>query len=33
MLDPNTTIKFSLNNSDFPPLAGAIPSIIDLDQA
>lgn len=33
MLDPDTTIKFSLNNSDFPPLAGAIPSIIDLDQA
>lgn len=33
MLDPDTTVKFSLNNSDFPPLAGAIPSIIDLDQA
>lgn len=33
MLDPDTTIKFSLNNSDFPPLVGVIPSIIDLDQA
>lgn len=33
MLDADTTVKFSLNNSDFPPLAGAIPSIIDLDQA
>ncbi len=32
-LDPETTVKFSLNNSDFPPLVGAIPSIIDLDQA
>lgn len=33
MLDPDCTVKFCLNNSDFPPLAGAIPSIIDLDQA
>ena len=33
MLDPDTTIKFSLNNSDFPALVGVIPSIIDLDQA
>lgn len=33
MLDPEMSIKFSLGNSDFPPLAGAIPSIIDLDQA
>lgn len=32
-LDPETTVKFSLNNSDFPPLVGTIPSIIDLDQA
>lgn len=32
-LDPETTVKFSLNNSDFPPLVGVIPSIIDLDQA
>lgn len=32
-LDPETTIKFNLNNSDFPPLVGVIPSIIDLDQA
>lgn len=33
MLDPDTTIKFNLNNGDFPPLAGVIPSIIDLDSA
>lgn len=33
LLDPKLTVKFSLNNSDFPPLVGAIPSIIDLDQA
>ena len=33
VLDPSTTIKFSLSNSDIPPLAGAIPSIIDLDSA
>ena len=33
MLDPDTTIKFNLNNDDFPPLAGVIPSIIDLDSA
>lgn len=32
-LDPGTSVKFSLNNSDFPPLAGVIPSIIDLDAA
>lgn len=32
-LDPALTVKFCLNNSDFPPLCGAIPSIIDLDQA
>lgn len=32
-LDPETTVKFSLNNSDFPPLVGVIPSIIDLDEA
>lgn len=32
-LDPEITVKFSLNNSDFPPLVGTIPSIIDLDQA
>ena len=33
MLDPDTTIKFNLNNGDFPPLVGVIPSIIDLDSA
>ena len=32
-LDPATTVKLSLNDGDFPPLAGVIPSIIDLDQA
>ena len=32
-LDPETTVKFSLNNSDLPPLVGVIPSIIDLDEA
>lgn len=32
-LDPGTTIKLSLNDGEFPPLAGVIPSIIDLDQA
>lgn len=32
-LDPETTVKFSLNNSEFPPLVGVIPAIIDLDQA
>lgn len=32
-LDPETTIKFSLNNSDLPPLVGVIPTIIDLDAA
>lgn len=33
MLDPDTSFKFSLNDSDAPILIGAIPSIIDLDQA
>lgn len=33
LLDPDLTVHFNLNGSDFPPLAGAIPSIIDLDQA
>lgn len=32
-LDPETTVKFGLNNSECPPLVGVIPSIIDLDQA
>lgn len=33
MLEPGTSVKFNLNGSDFPILAGAIPSIIDLDAA
>jgi hypothetical protein len=33
MLDPGTGVKFNLNDSDFPPLIQAIPSIIDLDEA
>lgn len=33
MLDPGFAIKISLNDSDFPPLVGVIPSIIDLDAA
>lgn len=32
-LDPKVAIKLNLNNNDFPPLVGTIPSIIDLDQA
>ncbi len=32
-LDPQTSIRFSLNNSEFPPFVGVIPSIIDLDEA
>lgn len=32
-LDPETSIKLSLNDKDFPALVGVIPSIIDLDQA
>lgn len=32
-LDPETSVKLSLNDSDFPSLVGVIPSIIDLDQA
>lgn len=33
LLDPDLTIKFNLNGSDFPILSNAIPSIIDLDEA
>ena len=33
MLDPSFAIKISLNDNDFPPLVGVIPSIIDLDAA
>lgn len=32
-LDPEISVKLSLNDGDFPPLVGVIPSIIDLDQA
>lgn len=32
-LDPETTVRFTLNNSEFPPLVGVIPTIIDLDEA
>lgn len=32
-LDPGTSIKLSLNDSDFPSFVSVIPSIIDLDQA
>lgn len=32
-LDPGSSVKMSLNDNDFPALAGVIPSIIDLDQA
>lgn len=32
-LDPDSSIKISLNNSNLPPLIGVIPSIIDLDLA
>lgn len=33
MLDPKFAVKICLNDSDFPPLVGVIPSIIDLDDA
>ena len=33
LLDPDLTIKFSLNNGDVPLLANAIPAILDLDAA
>lgn len=32
-LDPEFSVKLSLNDQDFPSLVGVIPSIIDLDQA
>lgn len=32
-LDAGISVKLSLNDGDFPPLVGTIPSIIDLDQA
>lgn len=33
MLDPATSVKICMNDSEFPPLVGVIPSIIDLDAA
>lgn len=33
VIDPGLGVKITLNNSDFPPLVQAIPSIIDLDEA
>lgn len=33
VIDPTIGVKINLNNSDFPPLVQAIPSIIDLDEA
>lgn len=33
LLDPNSCIKFNLNNSDIPYFVSTIPSIMDLDQA
>jgi hypothetical protein len=33
LLDPDSAIKLNLNGSDYPILANAIPSILDLDAA
>ena len=33
MLDVDMAVKFSIGNEDIPPLAGVIPSLIDLDAA
>ena len=33
MLDPKFAVKICLNDNEFPPLVGVIPSIIDLDDA
>lgn len=33
MLTPGLALKFNLNGSDYPTLVGAIPAIIDLDEA
>ena len=33
LLDPRCTIKFNLNDSDYPPFMAVIPYIIDLDAA
>jgi hypothetical protein len=33
LLDPQYTIKFSLNNGDVPILVNSVPAILDLDAA
>ena len=33
LLDPRSTIKFNLNDGDYPPFISVIPHIIDLDDA
>ena len=33
VLDPKSTIKFNINEQDFPPFISVIPAIIDLDSA
>ena len=33
LLDPKRTIKFNINEEDFPPFMSVIPAIIDLDAA
>ena len=33
LLDPECTIKFNINNEDYPPFISVIPHIIDLDAA
>ena len=33
LLDPEYTIKFNINNEDYPPFISVIPHIIDLDAA
>ena len=33
LLDPSKTIKFNINEEDFPPFISVIPAIIDLDAA
>lgn len=32
-LDPNNTVKFNINEEDFPPFISIIPAIIDLNDA
>ena len=33
VLDPKSTVKFNINEEDFPPFISVIPAIIDLDAA